>query len=493
MSTTDRELDEFTIEIDEQQFDELMAKATGDMTEAPLPPTPAPVLGEVGLTGLKRYGGYVNEEFLQQLTGWKGARVFREMKDNDPVIGAFLFAVDKILRQVKWSVESKGNDATAKFVEECMNDMSQPWADTIGEFMSMLPFGWSFHEIVYKRRRGFSLKNPSSKYDDGKIGWRKLPIRAQESLLRWDFNENGEILSLVQLPAPDYRQRVIPMTRGLLFRAGLNKDNPEGRSVIRNAYRPWYFKKRIEEIEGIGIERDLAGFPVMYVDPDLMSASAPPEKQEVLQAYKDIVTNIRRDQQEGLLLPSVYNAEGHKLYELDLLSAGGTRQFDTSTIIERYNRLIAMTVLADFILLGHESVGSFALSSDKSRIFAMALGNWLDIIRDVFNSYAVPRLLSINGMPLDSIPEIKYGDIESPDLNELGTYVQQLASAGMNLFPDKELENVLRQAASWPEREEPLEPVVPAGLNPVIPGGGPPEVQPAPKPPGSASPAAPNQ
>ncbi|MGI6498023.1 MAG: hypothetical protein ACOX0U_04265 [Oscillospiraceae bacterium] len=49
----------------------------------------------------------------------------------------------------------------------------------------------------------------------------------------------------------------------MIFRTKSRKGSPEGRSILRNAYRSWYFKRRIQEIEGIGIERDLAGFPTL--------------------------------------------------------------------------------------------------------------------------------------------------------------------------------------------------------------------------------------
>ena len=43
--------------------------------------------------------------------------------------------------------------------------------------------------------------------------------------------------------------------------------------------------------------------------------------------------------------------------------------FDTNAIINRYNSQIAMTVLADFLTIGHEGGGSFALSSNKYSMF----------------------------------------------------------------------------------------------------------------------------
>ena len=54
---------------------------------------------------------------------------------------------------------------------------------------------------------------------------------------------------------------------------------------------------------------------------------------------------------------------------LSLSVPARARQFDTNAIINRYDTKIAMTVLADFLMLGHNKVGSFALSSDKTGFF----------------------------------------------------------------------------------------------------------------------------
>lgn len=414
---------------------------------------------ETGVTGLRRAGGYVQEEFLPQLAGYRAIQVYREMRDNDPVVGAIMYAIDKIIRQVQWRVQPAStaleDQRAAKFLESCLTDMSYTWEDTISEILSMLTFGWSLHEIVYKRRSGDS-RDPAmrSKYDDGLIGWRKLPIRAQDTLQEWAFDDNGGIRGMYQSAPPNYTLVFIPVEKSLLFRTTTAKNNPEGRSILRNAYRPWYFKKRIEEIEAIGVERDLAGFPVMFVDPEIMRDDAPGWKQTIFNDYKDVVINIRRDQQEGLILPSMYDDNGNQLYRLELLSAGGARQFDTDRIITRYDQRISTTVLADFILLGQSANGSYALSSDKTDLFALSVRAWLEVIKSVMNEHAVQRLFNVNGMSLKKLPELTYGDIETPPLTEIGTFIQQLAGAGAPLFPDTALENHLRQMARLPERRE---------------------------------------
>ena len=113
---------------------------------------------EKGRIGQKRLDGHFYEEFLPELSGTRGIRVYREMEQNDDTIGAIMFALKMLIRQVKWHVEPGGDSVkdreAAEFVETCMGDMQSTWTDTISEILSFLPYGWSFHEIVYKRRMG---------------------------------------------------------------------------------------------------------------------------------------------------------------------------------------------------------------------------------------------------------------------------------------------------------------------------------------------------
>jgi hypothetical protein len=329
--------------------------------------------------------------------------------------------------------------------------MSHTWSDCITEILSTLQYGFSWHEIVYKRRLGDN-KDPAkrSKYTDGLIGWRKLPIRAQDTLQNWVIDKDGGVKGFHQLDMSSGVDVVIPIEKSLLFRTRARKNNPEARSILRTAYRPYYFKKNIENLEGIGIERDLAGLPVLYVAPQLLSVNATPEQKQVLAEFKKIVTAVKRDEQEGIILPSSFDENNNKLFDFQLLNSGGSRQFNTSEIIRRYDQAIATSVLADFILLGHEKVGSFALASSKTAMFSQALKAWLNMIADVFNRYAIPRLLKINGIQYEKPPVLTYGDIETVDLTELGAYISSLAGAGMNLFPDDKLEAYLRSQANLP-------------------------------------------
>jgi len=414
-------------------------------------------LVELGDSGLQRSGGYILDEFLPALQGLRGRKIYREMADNDPVIGGMLFAIEHLVRSVSWSVQA-GDDSpeaqrNAEFIETCMADMSHSFGDLIAEALTMLVYGWSYHELVYKIRAG-DQSDPRfrSRHVDGLVGWRKIPGRSQDTLDRWDLDDAGGVRAMVQYP-PFGSVRTIPIEKALLFRTTKTRDNPEGRSTLRSAYRSWYLKKRIEKVEAIGIERDLAGIPLIRVPAEMLSESASAEQKRTLDAFKRLGRNLRNDEQAAVVFPEARDDRGERLYDIELLGRGGTsKQFDTSKVIDRYNRLIAMTVLADFILLGHEKVGSFALSSDKTHLFATALGSFVGVIRDTMNQYAIPRLFALNPMLPGPQPKFVTGDIETPNLQELGAYVASLAGAGMDLFPDDALEGALRRAGNLPEK-----------------------------------------
>jgi len=412
---------------------------------------------ELGSLGLHQTGGFVNEEILTELQGKRGIRIFREMSDNDDTVGACLLAIKMILREVNWNIQEVSQDQKdieiADFVKSCMDDMEHTWVDFISEVSSMLEYGWSWHEQVFKKRSGYSKDlTKNSKHDDGRIGWRKLPIRSQDTLWAWDFDDNGNLQGFEQVDEYSYNAScvTIPLEKSLHFKLVNYKNNPEGKSILRNAYRSWFFKKNIQNIEGIGIERDLAGLPVAYLPPEFLSDNATPSQKATAQQMQDLVTNIRQDSQAGILMPMALDENGHKLFDLQLLNAAGSKQFDTSAIIRRYDQGISMSMLADFIMLGHDNVGSYALAETKSELFTKAVGAWADSICDVFNRFAIPKLCRLNGFDVEKYPKLTRSKITNVDLNTLGEFISKLTSSGANLFPDENLENHLRAQADLP-------------------------------------------
>ena len=402
---------------------------------------------EQGTTGLRYWGDNVFEEFLPQLRWPQAGKIYHEMSANDPVIGAVLFLCEQLIRKCSWTVtpcsKEPADIEVAKFVEECLHDMSSTWNDTITDWLSYLTYGWSFVEVVYKWRKGKSNNcKTNSKYSDGRIGWMKMPTRSQHTLYGWNFNEFGDVTAFIQHAPPEYKVVTIPMAKGMLFRTQVSYNNPEGKSLLRNAYRPWHFKKRIEEIEGVGIERDLAGLPVLTSPPGVdIWDTEDPTSVLLRQAAEGIIKGVRRDARDGLVLPDGW--------DFKLVCTGGSRQFDTNAIINRYDQRIAMTFLADLLMLGTSSTGSFALAEVKQSTLAAALEAQVNMIGDTLNTKAVIDLVDMNYFPnRTGYPKITPGEIEVPTLKELGDFFK---ATGMRIDDDYELNQFLRKLASLPE------------------------------------------
>lgn len=435
----------------------------------------------LGVEGAKISSGFVHDEFLTKLQGERGRRVFREMRDNDAVASAILFAVEMLLRSVEWTVSSDIDDPEGvDFLYSIKDDMSHTWSDFIGNVLTMLTYGWQYTEVVYKRRVGPMESDPRrrSKYTDGKIGIRKLADRSQETLNRWEIDEkDGSVLGMWQdRPNGGGGTIFIPINRALLFRPHMHKGSPEGRSVLRGAYRSWFFVKNIQEIEAIAIERELNGLPVVYIPNEILNGTSDEAKAAVA-TYTKMVRDIKFNEQGGVVLPSdpFYDMEGKPInirqVELTLLNAKGSRAIDTDKVVKRYQGDIARTILADFIMLGQGDRGSFALSRSKIDLFATALEGWLGAVAETCNRHLIPNLWRLNGLPLENLPYYVPGKVAPEDIKELGDYIESLSRSGI-VVTDTETENHLRDVAGLPEAQ-PLEDeemnTIPAEDNPVVP------------------------
>ena len=158
------------------------ARAAGGAVDAKLGRT------EIGVAGFKVSGGLLDEEIFRELQGARGLKTYTEMQ-ADPILGAAMSSIDLLMSSAKSEVSPASQEPqdieAADFVQSCLDDLSTAWTETRSEFGSMLPYGWAAHEIVYKVRAGAAASpGESSRFTDGRIGWRKLAPRAPTTLSR---------------------------------------------------------------------------------------------------------------------------------------------------------------------------------------------------------------------------------------------------------------------------------------------------------------------
>lgn len=425
----------------------------------------------IGTSGLERSGGMILEEFLPQLRGNLGRKVYQEMA-TEPTIGGILLAMVEIISRLEWEIVPPENatpeeSGQAQFAQECFEDMEDPWDVQLSQIMSMGTFGWSLAEVLYKRRGG-ATDDPKSKsrFSDGKIGWRNFEFRAQSTLNEWIFDNHGRVLGMKQQDQWNTGDQAgikpIPLSRCLLFRTREEKGNPEGVSLLRNAYQPWLYKKRIQEIEAVGVERDLAGIPMVYAPKEWFDGQG----DSRLNDMKNLVQKVRKNEASGVLLPSMFDGNNNRLLSFELVTSGGSRQYETDPIVARYNNAIATSMLMDFLTLGHESVGTYSLGTAKISMWQLVIESFAKSIASVINRSAIPRLMELNGWKPDRMPELVFGDVAQADLEVLGAFLSSMIERGV-IVPDSTMEEFVRKLANLPPAQSDDAELLPEGQPPA--------------------------
>ena len=135
----------------------------------------------------------------------------------------------------------------------------------------MNTYGHSVHEIVMRYRR----YEEGSRFNDGRIGLKYLPIRSQHSIAEWVYDSSGRKLLGIRQKLPNSvrydkvtnKNRVIPADRLLIFRVNPQDGSPLGTSPLDGCYNAWRYLVTYQEIESTTVSKNLNGVPIMRIQP----------------------------------------------------------------------------------------------------------------------------------------------------------------------------------------------------------------------------------
>ncbi len=416
-------------------------------------------LSESGYLGLNVFNGVSNDELKKELNFPHSVNTYKQMSYH-ATINSALTLFENLIGKADWKFKPIA-DATpeelkqAKIINEMMQDLTdQTWSEFISEAMSANMYGFSVHEKVYRRR----LKANGSKHDDGVIGWKKLPIRNQETIEKFIFSEDGnevrgvkQNLSAISDVYNRYSSRtnnevILPRSKVMLFRAGKHKGDPFGKSMLRDAYLAWRFLTVIEEIEANGVAKDLAGLPVLKLPPQYLSSEASPDQKAIRAYYENVMRNLQLNQQSALILPQAHDPDTRQpLFELELLSLNGSKAMDTTKIKEYYKNLILTALFADILVLGQSGGGSNALGQVKNSLSATAAEAMLKKIRDVINEDLIKQTYELNGWDTSRMGQMDFDNLEIEDLESFSKAVQRFASTSV-IEVDRAVLNRVRES-----------------------------------------------
>jgi hypothetical protein len=407
----------------------------------------------LGVAGDNTSNGQIRaDEFLPELRGKKAIRKYREMRDNDSTIGAVMYATEQVLRDVDLKVMPANDSAEAKeeaeFVKSVLDDMDHTLDDHIAESLSNLSYGFAWFEVIYKRRNGPTERSDKkrSKYSDGRMGVRKIAIRAPWTISRFDVDQQtGDVKGIYQDGSGYNNSNYIPTRKSLYYRTTTINGDPAGRSILRNAYTSYEYVNNLQSIEAIAVERELAGIPVARIPAEYLSGDATASQSGFVNNLQSILRDVKFNEQGYIILPSDTYPDkdgaptNQKLVDVELMSSSGSRNIDIDPIVRRYQHDIARSVLSEFLMLGGGNTGSYALSKSKTDLFLRALESYIQAIVDVLNKQLVERLWELNGLNYDLMPTIVAGDVAPHDLREIAAFLRNLNGADINVSDHPEV------------------------------------------------------
>lgn len=388
---------------------------------------------EIGDSGTPIYSGIISDDYNPKFHGQRGVEIYDEMRKSDGTVSAVVQSVMLPILRAKWHLQPVDDTpesvAHKEFIEKALFEIpNTTWSDTLRQALLCMPLGVSVFEKVFEIRA-----------IEGKdyIVWSKFAPRSARTIQAWQ-TESGE---------PGIQQRKtaggvvsIPMDKLLVFTHQKEGDNYDGLSILRPAYKHWHIKNTLYKIDAIAAERQGLGVPYAKLPEGFSEADR--AKAEA------ILKNMRANDQAFLIIP--------KDYEIGFLDMFARTTRDLTPSISHHNREIAKSVLAQFLDLGSDATGSFALSKDQTNLFLQSLETVADSVCDIFNRYAIKQLIDLNFEGVEEYPRLCYADISRVDAKALADTYNVLKNSG-GLNNDSADEQYFRNLLGLPERTEDVE------------------------------------
>ena len=399
-------------------------------------------------------------------------QTFKRMVSSSIAIASALNAVKVIALRVPRYIEpydqTEDSIKKAKFVDECLgitkdnNDMTHSFDDFLRDALSMNQFGFSIHEKVFRYRN----HKYGSKYDDGLIGVKRLPIRPQESIATFKYDKHGRDLVAIEQKQTTRRVNLVEMIkknnglakisrdRFLKFNADTGQDDTQSTSPLVYLYETWRELQRYKDLENIASSKNLNGLPVLWMPADYMIDDVDDEASAVFRTLRDGISKISIGQQTSLSLPSDredQSGSGGKLFDFSLMSASSSNITAITSIIERLENQIYQCLFADVLQMGNERGGNSNLASAKSSMLNMLVENRIKEIFTVINNDLIPDLFRRNGWDITKTPRLRYGTLKEVTMEVFAKAIQQLKATKTIAVTPKNI-NYIAEQMGLPER-----------------------------------------
>lgn len=433
-----------------------MAKFFGDFWSFNSPEKKAKVspYSEVGISNITAVGGWLQpDDKNPKLNPQFKQKTYDDLVFNISIVGASMRIFLDSAAKAKWK-STPANDTpeaqeVADFADRLMHDLNTSWSRVHRQAAIFKYFGASILEWTAK------------KADDGKIVFESIEPRRNETIIRWDIDEDGTVIGIEQRAPISGQLFYIPRQKFAYFVDDAFTDQPDGLGLLRHIFPDSQRLQSLFELESMSFDKDVRGIPVARIpyaalrravnNGDMTQAEA----DAAIKAAENIVKMQRKKPGTGLALDSAtyesrsdtgISVSGNRQWDFEIISAAQSGIPDLNTAISRYQLQIARALGTEFLLLGGNSSGSLALSKSKMDTFLLMVNSTNTDIAERANKDLLNPILKLNGISEDLYPRWELEAVREEDVEKVAAVIKELASAGAVLHPGDPAIDEIRQS-----------------------------------------------
>lgn len=370
-------------------------------------------------------------------------RTYTSMTRDDVSVRVSLRAGKAPVLGAEWYVEPFSSDpvdlAVAEFVEfNLFNGMTTPWIKTLEQILKMFEFGFSVFEPVWELREWAPRTTSSGANRKQYTMLRKLASRPSSTISKFNYDDNGGPLSADHnaIDANGKSKLVpIPIEKLVVFTFDQDGGDLTGNSILRSAYRNWYYKDHLYKIDAIQKERHGIGIPDIELQPGY--------SKEDKKAAHELGSNLRTNERAYIVRTTNMKIAFAKI-EGQLV--------EPLKSAEHHDTMIMKNIMVQFLNAGtgvEGGSGGRATGATSMDMFLKSMRHIAGNICDGVNLYLIPNLVAYN-FPTDRFPKVKVRGVgETKDLQMFAAAIRNLLSENA-ITVDEPTEQWIRQQFDMP-------------------------------------------
>lgn len=382
-------------------------------------------------------------------TATQATRTYLKMVRDDASVRVSLRAGKAPVLGAEWFIDPYSDDpqdlAIAEFVEfNLFNGMTTPWVRVIEQILTMYETGRSIFEPVWELREWAPRKTSAGANRRQYTTLRKLAFRPASTISRIDYDDNGGPIQIIHNAIGKNGQPKevkIPIEKSVIFVFDSQDGGLEGMSILRSAYKHWYYKNELYKIDGIQKERHGIGVPRAKIMPGASKGD--------IDMATELVRNLRTNEYAYIVSPSTI--------EIDFAELSGN-PVDVLKSALHHDNMIMKNIMVQFLNLGSDSSGGGrATGATSMDMFLKSMRHVANSICDGTNLYLIPNMVAYN-FPTDRFPQLRVRGVgETKDMQMFASALNNLAQNDL-ITIDEATEQWVRQQFDMPRLTSPWTP-----------------------------------